>query len=108
MRLHKLLTPCDCIQYHEGKIWVFDDVLATLIKRSTPKSEEAKLGALVVKFEQLEMTLKELFQSFTGRMTKCTTDIRVIDGSENPTDEVTIISTRHGIKKAALGLFLDY
>ena len=49
---------------------------------------------------------KKLFQSFTDRVTKCRNDIRVIDGSANPTDEATMICTRHGIKKAAPGLFL--
>ena len=39
-------------------------------------------------------------------MTKCRTDIRVLDGSATPTDEATIIRTRNGIRKGAPGLFL--
>ena len=52
------------------------------------------------------MVHKELFQSFTDRVIKCNTDIRVIDGSANPTDEATMIRPKHGIKKATPGLFL--
>ena len=91
--IHKGSTAREWIQSYEGEIWAFD-ILAALMKRSTPKSE-AKLGALVVKFRQLEMDHGELFQIFTDRVTKCRTDIRVVDGSASPTDEATIIRTRH-------------
>ena len=48
----------------------------------------------------------ETFQTFADSVTKCRTDIMVVDCLANTTDEATIIRTRHGIKEAAPGFFL--
>ena len=78
------------------------DILAALMKKFAPKNK-AELGAVLFKFGQLEVVHVVTFKAFTDRVTKCRTNIRIVDGPANPTDEATII---HVIKKAAPGLFL--